>query len=214
MAELGQSDDPQQLVPGDAGAIATTARSLRGRGDELTLAGHGLQRIDTTDGWSGPAADAFRAKFQDQPGSWIEAGECFHQAADALDSYGRTLTWAQSEAAAAATDWHNAQMATRTAEADYTRYQQAGGTEPFTDPGAPGRAAAQKRLSDARGRLATAGDTAATTVGTGRDKAPKSRDSGARSATSSPMSAPGLRTPAVRSSTSCLLRQRHGSPPR
>jgi hypothetical protein len=173
MAELGESDDPQQLVPGNAGAIGSTARGLRSRGDELGLAGRGLARIDTGDGWSGPAAGAFRAKFQGQPGKWTEAGTCFHQAADALDAYVRTLVWAQDEAAAAVTDWHHAQAATRTAQAEYTTYQQAGGTDPFTDPGAAGRTAAQKRLSDARHQLAAAGDAAATTVGAGRDRAPK-----------------------------------------
>src|SRR3954471_1018881 len=124
MAELGESDDPKQLVPGDAGAIGTTARALRARGDELALAGKGLQRIDTSDGWSGPAAGAFRGRFEGQPATWIEAGDCFHQAADALDTYTRTVTWAQGEAAAAVTDWHHAQAATRTAQAEYTTYQQ------------------------------------------------------------------------------------------
>ena len=84
MAELGETDDPRALVPGDAASITATAQQLRTRGDTLHEAGSGLQRIDTSDGWSGEAADTFRAKFQGQPGKWLEAGDCFHSAADAL----------------------------------------------------------------------------------------------------------------------------------
>jgi hypothetical protein len=48
-----------------------------------------------------------------------------------------------------------------------------GGTEPFQDPGATSRAAAQKRLADARTQLKDAGDIAAAKVGAARDKAPE-----------------------------------------
>jgi type VII secretion system ESX-1 substrate len=104
MAELGETEDPKALVPGNAAAVGSTARTLRRRGAELTLAGKGLQRIDTADGWSGDAAEAFRAKFHGQPGKWLEAGDCFVEAAAALESYVYMLTWAQSEAAAAVKD--------------------------------------------------------------------------------------------------------------
>jgi hypothetical protein len=53
MTNLGETNDPRELVPGDAGAVTATARALRTRGDALHQAGAGLQRIDTTDGWSG-----------------------------------------------------------------------------------------------------------------------------------------------------------------
>jgi hypothetical protein len=173
MAELGQTSDPRQLVPGDAAAIGNTSKALRSRGDELGLAGKGLQRVDTTDGWSGPAGDAFRAKFHGQPAKWLEAADCFHDAADALYTYANTVVWAQSEATEAVKEWNAGQGATRQAQGEYAKYQQAGGTEPFQDPGASGRAAAQKRLSEARTQLKSAGDLAATKVGAARDKAPK-----------------------------------------
>jgi hypothetical protein len=173
MTELGQTVDPKKLVPGDTVAIGNVTRALRGRGDELGLAGKGLQRIDTNDGWSGPAADAFRAKFHGQPGKWLEAGDCFHDAADALQAYAKTLAWAQSEAAGAINDWNAGQAATTQAQTQYAKYQHAGGTEPFQDPGAAARASAEKRLADARAQLHSAGDAAASKVGAARDKAPK-----------------------------------------
>jgi hypothetical protein len=153
VAELGETEDPKALVPGNAAAVGGTARALRARGGELTLAGKGLQRIDTADGWSGDAADAFRAKFHGQPGKWLEAGDCFTEAAAALENYVYTLTWAQSEAAAAVKDWNAAQTATANARDAYTKYQQAGGTDPFTDPGEPARAAAKSRVQSARNQL-------------------------------------------------------------
>lgn len=173
MAELGETDDPKQLVPGDPVALGGIAASLRSRGDELTLAGKGLQRIDTSDGWSGPAADAFREKFHGQPEKWIEAGDCFRNAATAIDGYAKTLSWAQSQAYDAVQQWAAGQAATAEAQTRYQQYRQAGGTDPFQDPGEAGRTSAQQTLSQARQRLKADGDTATATVGHARDKAPK-----------------------------------------
>jgi hypothetical protein len=172
--ELGDTGDPRDLIPGDPGTIRATAQALRVRGDSLHQAGSGLQRIDTTAGWSGPASEAFRVKFQGQPGKWLEAGDCFHQTAEALDSYVQTLTWAQAEAAAAITRWNSAQNASYQAAAQHQQAeQQAGPAIPFDDPGEAGRAAAQKQLESARSRLDSVGDRASDSVGAVRDKAPK-----------------------------------------
>ena len=173
MAELGETDDPKQLVAGNAANITATALALRTRAGELEQAGTGLSRIDTTEGWSGPAGDAFRAKFHGQPRSWLTAGDSFVDAAAALDTYASTLTWAQGQAQQAINDWNAAQAATKQAQTQYQTYQQQGGTQPFQDPGESGRAAAKKTLDNARTNLANAGDTAATKVGTARDRAPE-----------------------------------------
>jgi hypothetical protein len=174
MTDLGETNDPRQLVPGDAGAVAATAEALRARGDALHQAGAGLQRIDTTDGWTGPAGDAFRAKFHGQPGKWLEAGDCFHQAAEALYGYTKTLTWAQEQAADAITQWNAAQSTSRQAARQHQlNEQQAGHLLPFQDPGDAGRHSAQRLLDGARKQLDGAGDAAATVVGAARDKAPK-----------------------------------------
>lgn len=165
--ELGETGDARDLIPGNPEAIRATARALRVRGDSLHQAGAGLQRIDTADGWSGPASDAFRAKFQGQPGKWLEAGDCFHQTADALDSYVLTLTWAQTEAATSITLWSSAQDASSQAT---SQHQPA---LPFNDPGEAGRQAARRQLARARSQLESVGDSASGTVGGARDKAPQ-----------------------------------------
>lgn len=183
MSELGTTNDPRALVPGDAGTLNDTAQLLGSYGDMLTEAGTGLQRIDTSDGWSGTAADGFRKAFHGQPGKWVEAGGCFHTAAQAVDTYITTLTWAQAQAADAIREYDDGQAATKQAQADHTRAVQqaqsqaaASGTPapniPFTDPGAAKRQAAQQLLDRARKQLTDVGNTAADAVDKARDKAP------------------------------------------
>lgn len=173
MAELGETNDPRQLVPGDPATVRATATALRNRADALEQAGIGLRRIDTIDGWSGSAGDAFRAKFQGQPGEWLQAGDSFYKAADALDNYSTTLTWAQAQAAQAISQWNAAQSATRQAQAQYLQYKQQGGNGPFQDPGEAARTWARNLLNTARGDLTDAGDDVAGVIGAERDRAPE-----------------------------------------
>lgn len=169
MAELGETEDPRALIPGSAPAVGATARSLRARGNDLAMTGNGLKRIDTADGWSGEAADAFHAKFRGQPGKWLEASDCFRGAAGALETYVYTLAWAQGEAAAAIKDWNAAVAASRQAQDAYAKDQ----IGSFADPGEPARAAARQRLDHARTQLKSAARDAASKVKGLRDKAPE-----------------------------------------
>lgn len=98
MTALGQINDATALIPGDIASISHTHAALQAYGDLLHLAGEGLKRIDTSDGWSGDAAEAFRTVFHGQPSKWLRAGDAFHEAAKALDSYMATLSWAQGRA--------------------------------------------------------------------------------------------------------------------
>jgi uncharacterized protein YukE len=189
MAELGETKDPKQLVPGDVGAVTGTMWSMRSYGDALHEAGTGLAKIDTQDGWRGEAGDQFRSKFHGEPKKWTDAGDCFHNAANALDSYASTLEWAQAQAADAIKLWDDGETATANAKAEHDRQvtqakqeaadKTAAGTPttapdiPFNDPGEAKREAARQKLNDARTQLKSAGDTAERTVDAGRDKAPE-----------------------------------------
>lgn len=188
MAELGQTSDPKALVPGDTAAVHDTIRQLTAYGDALHNAGAGLRRIDTTEGWSGQAAEAFRAVFHAQPSKWLDAGDAFHDASSALDGYVSTLIWAQGQAAEAIRLWHEGQAATLAAHVRHDQAVQqaeqhaltatAAGFPtvapqiPFADPGEIMRAAAQDTLNRARSQLRGAGDAAADAIGRARDKAP------------------------------------------
>ena len=187
-AELGQTDDPKALVPGESATVRDMVAALTRYGDELHDAGAGLQRIDTSDGWSGQAADAFRGVFHGQPSKWLQAGDCFHATAQALTSYVETLTWAQGQAGQAIQQWDQAQAATSAAweqharavqQAEQQAQQQTVSGEPtvapaipFVDPGAAVRQAAQELLGRARSQLASTGDSAAQVIGRARDQAP------------------------------------------
>ncbi|MFJ6750433.1 putative T7SS-secreted protein [Streptomyces sp. NPDC091266] len=140
----------------------------------MVKAGAGLKRIDTSDGWTGKSGDAFREAFQGQPGKWLEAGDCFHLAADALESYVHTLTWAQGRAGSAIEQWDEGEAATSRARSQQEQAEEkAGHTLPFDDAGESKRQAARHTLQSARNQLESAGAAAARAVGAARDKAPE-----------------------------------------
>ncbi|MCO5995462.1 putative T7SS-secreted protein [Actinoallomurus rhizosphaericola] len=141
--QLGDTDDPKELVPGNAEAIVVVAGKMYGYAELLNEAGDGLTRIDTADGWTGPAGDAFRKRFHGHPQKWSEAGECFTGAAKALDDYVPTLVWAQGQAGVAIQQWNQGDHDT-----------------------------AKATLESARGQLHKAAGTAAAAVKKLRDKAP------------------------------------------
>lgn len=128
--ELGATADPKALIPGNPGTVAGTAAALKTRGDALHEAGNGLKRIDTTEGWSGEAGDAFRAAFDGDPAKWLEAGDCFHDAAKALETYNSTLTWAQGQAEEAIRQWQEGQTASDQAKAQARPRAAANGSKP------------------------------------------------------------------------------------
>ncbi|GAA4889223.1 putative T7SS-secreted protein [Saccharopolyspora cebuensis] len=184
-AELGTTDDQRALIPGRAEAVRGTAASLRDYGDALHEAGEGLKRIDSSEGWEGEAAEQFRAAFDGEPIRWLEAGDCFHHAAGALERYSESLAWAQGQASEAIRLWNEGEAATRQASADHARAveqarQQAPPGAPaaevaFHDPGEAKRQAARETLRRARDQLAAAGEQAADVVGRARDKAPEAQ---------------------------------------
>lgn len=141
--QLGETNDPQELIPGNPGAIAQIAGKMYNYNTVLTEAGNGLKRIDTTEGWSGAAGDAFRQRFHGEPERWLEAGTCFSDAAKALDRYIPTLEWAQKQAGTAIQQWNQGD-----------------------------KSGAQSTLDNARSQLASAASTANTAVGRARDHAP------------------------------------------
>ncbi len=181
-AELGQTHDPTALVPGDPAAVQDTVDALRGLGTSLAAAGEGLQRIDTG-GWTGTAADRFRAVFHPEPRRWTDAGHALTTAADALDAHVHTLAWAQGQASEAIALWDQAEAETAHAKAEHRaavdQARQAAPFDtlgmidiPFEDTGQGTRQAAREVLARARTQLAEAGDQAEGTIADSRDQAP------------------------------------------
>lgn len=182
MAELGQTRDPRQLVPGDAEAIDRNVIAIRGRAQAMEDAAMGLKRIDS-DAWVGAAGDAFRDKFSYEPSRWFQAGDAFEATATALANYAETLRWAQGQANEAIHLWDEGESATQLARDAHVRAaanaeaQTRAGVPtvvpPFSDPGETKRQAARDILDRARQQLTEAGDRSASAIRAEGDKAPE-----------------------------------------
>ncbi len=163
MTELGDTQDPRALIPGDPAVVGHTAKTLRHYGEVLVDAGQGLKRIDDG-GWQGQAADAFHDFFEGHPGEWMRSGDGFVAAADAVEDYLPVLEWAQREAAEAITVWSEGVAATEQAREAYEREvaqrEQTGAPPPapFSDPGAAKREQARSMLAAAREQVHAVGD--------------------------------------------------------
>ncbi|NEB05006.1 putative T7SS-secreted protein [Streptomyces sp. SID13726] len=179
MAELGGTTDPRALVPGAPDSLTTTAQSLLAYGDVLVEAGEGLASIDTENGWRGQAGDAFRDRFHGQPARWVEAGDNFHAAANALYDYIAALRAGQQHAADAIARYARGETATANARSahqqrvDQARSKGDNSEIPFDDPGEADRSAARGTLDTARGNVDSAGHTAAALVKKATEAAPE-----------------------------------------
>ncbi|MFF4524446.1 WXG100 family type VII secretion target [Streptomyces bluensis] len=60
--ELGESEDPKELIHGSPEALESRARHLRDFFRAFDSVGQGLRSLDSG-GWQGEAGDAFRAKY-------------------------------------------------------------------------------------------------------------------------------------------------------
>ncbi|MDT8911267.1 putative T7SS-secreted protein [Amycolatopsis sp. PS_44_ISF1] len=202
MAELGQTQDPAELVVGTPEAIEENVRVLRTRADQAGRASEGLKAIDTG-AWQGPAARTFHEKFSYEPGKWYKAADALLTTADALQHYATTLRWAQGQATEAIASWAQAETATRQAQAkhdqDVTQAAASGQPVPtFNDPGAAARQAAWDTLSRARGQLNEVGTWSPVPSRTRPKERPRARAGSMTSETSSP-------TPAATCSTAPRL---------
>ncbi|MET8957656.1 putative T7SS-secreted protein [Streptomyces sp. NPDC004533] len=193
--ELGDTDDPKELLHGDPARIREAAGHLRNFHNAFESTGSGLQRLDH-DHWQGDAAEAFRAKFTPHAKQWLTAADACQKAADALETYAHAVEWAQgqakqcldqytkaSDAYQRAQTAYNAQIATYNAQVD--RYNQAvsAGHDPGAAPTRPGKfdgdsyaaemALAEMDLHRARAQRDSAARAAAQAVEAATNTAPK-----------------------------------------
>lgn len=155
--ELGVSDDPRALVPGDPVAVAVDARVLADRAAELARTGEALRRIGTG-AWSGPAADTWREHHAEDAVRWLQAGDSLDAAARALSGHADAL--AQAEAARAVDLWRSGDVAS----AEIARQVAAGAVAPPIDPGDEAQRGAGEVLAAARAELQRSGDQVASVL--------------------------------------------------
>ncbi|CAG6397843.1 DUF6531 domain-containing protein [Streptomyces cocklensis] len=195
--QLGQTDDPKELLHGDSGKIQEVALHLATLSKAFETGHTGLAHLDPGD-WDGLGAEAFRARFKTQPPKWAHAATACHDAASALLTYADTVDWALGQAREAVRLWKQGQ-AKRKAAADaynsavdqyhddvkaYNDKVDNGkdpGTEPvkpadFTDPGAKDKQAAKHTLDAARRQRDSAAATAEAKVREATKLAPPKPD--------------------------------------
>lgn len=186
---LGETDDPKELVHGDAKQINAAAKHLRNFHTAFDTTHTALLKVRATDGWKGEGADAFTAKFVEQPKKWAEAADACETAAGALETYAHTVTWAQGQAKEAIRLWKRGKDTNKKAAETYDRqadaYKEAAaeaarkclvpGPAP-TKPDNPGKAdfkEAERILSEARKQRDTAAGEAKTRVDAAVANAPQ-----------------------------------------
>ncbi|MFD5792857.1 putative T7SS-secreted protein [Streptomyces diastatochromogenes] len=182
--QLGESDDPTDLVHGNATDIRATAKHLKDFHKAFDNVGQGMRKLDSSQ-WQGEAAEAFRKKFAMHPVKWLHAADACAKAAAALETYAETVTWAQKQAKDAIDLYKAGTEASEKAKAAYDKRSDAyksavasGDKDPgpdpgkFDDPGTADRKRADEILNEARKQRSTAADTAAKAVDTALAHAP------------------------------------------
>ncbi|WP_460106812.1 putative T7SS-secreted protein [Streptomyces sp. YKOK-J1] len=182
--QLGESDEPTDLIHGDAGDIRSTAKHLKDFHTAFDRVGQGMRKLDSSQ-WQGEAADAFRKKFEMHPVNWLHAADACAKAATALGTYAETVVWAQQKARDAIDLYKKGKEASATAKDAYDRrvtaYKDAvksgeknPGPDPgdFDDPGAALVKEAEELLHDARKQRNEAAGAAAKAVESAMAHAP------------------------------------------
>ncbi|MGY5080158.1 putative T7SS-secreted protein [Streptomyces nigrescens] len=169
--QLGESDDPKELIHGDVAKINESAAHLKDFYAAFERVGQGIRKLDAGS-WKGKAADSFHEKFDVHPKQWMRTADACEAAWKALDSYADTVSWAQKKAQAAIDAWRAAEKKTMkafkayshavdtyNAKADAYNAARDEGSDPGPKPDKPGdfhdpadqdREAAQDILKNAR----------------------------------------------------------------
>ncbi|WP_067651847.1 putative T7SS-secreted protein [Nocardia harenae] len=105
--QLGETQDPKELVRGEPEAIGESASTLADMAAAVELTGQGLRSIDGGD-WTGEGRAGFDAAFDPQPQLWFDAADAFTDAANTLVEWGYAVETAQRGAADAITEWNAA----------------------------------------------------------------------------------------------------------
>jgi type VII secretion system ESX-1 substrate len=170
VAELGQTSDPKELVPGAPEIVDQNAEALGRFGERAGTVGGDLGKIDVPS-WSGQAYDSFFGRLAQEPPKWVTASDVLTAAQGHLTGHAETLRWAQGQAREAIAMWERGQAATEQAQTEHDQAVTAAqatppgvaapSIAPFVDPGDQLRREAQELLDRARRQVLDAGNTAA-----------------------------------------------------
>ncbi|MGW7048283.1 putative T7SS-secreted protein [Streptomyces avermitilis] len=169
--QLGQTEEPDELVYGHPDKIRESAKHLKDFHGAFDKVSSGLRKVDSS-GWQGEGGGAFREKFGVHPTKWAQAAEACNTAAGALESYADTVKWAQGQAKEAVELYKKGVKASQDAVDAYNKKVDAYNAkikanedpgpkpEPFHDPGKADIKAAAQKLAEARKQRNTAASEA------------------------------------------------------
>ena len=166
-ASLGQTSDPEELVPGSVSTVQRDADDLVRQAESVESTGASIGARGVTR-WEGMAADGYVQRRDDLALRLNAVGQVFRFGADALRSYADVLSWGQGRAAHAAALWARGTQQSVTAARQTGRVvlgdRVVGNAMPATtssDPGLATKQQAEAILADARSVVAAAGEAAA-----------------------------------------------------
>jgi hypothetical protein len=179
---------PDFTIRGRPDEIRARAATTVARGQLFFDTGEALAKI-TVEGWTGRAADNFREAHDLEPDRWVEAGNGFVRAGNALDAYATAVQDAQQVAEWATAEFARGEQVTQEARAAYdadvdaARQRVANAASmgqvmtltivPFDDPGAAIRGNAVSEFEAARATLQAAAQSCADEVRRGCADAPE-----------------------------------------
>lgn len=184
-AELGTTNDPRALIPGNPAAIQAKLFVLGRLSSGIDEAAASFGKIQAgDDSWQGSAGDAARAALNREVPAWRDTATAFDNVKQQLQDYSHTLEAAQNQAAQAIEKFNQGRQASEAATDQYNRAMQQrigritqGASPPplplMSDPGQADRQEAQAILQDARAKVANAGAAAASAVRAQGDSAPQ-----------------------------------------
>lgn len=172
---LDQSGDPSVLVVADLPAVSGLAAHLETLGGALERTARGLRGIEVGE-WSGDAADAFRARFDESPRAWFTGADAFADAAGACHRFAGAVATARVQAGEAAELYRRgvaaSDAAVRERDAALQAQDPAVPLGEFVDPGVPMVERAVALLEQARTSRDVAGVDAARAVHAAASTAP------------------------------------------
>lgn len=176
--ELGESENPQELVPGSVEQIEANVSRLDKEHQRISGLFDSLKAVRVPE-WSGVAQQAWEVLYDAEVDRWKKYLKHLDETRGAVKAYSGSVTTAQGKAQDAIDKWKEGEAATKQAVTDYNNavdnynkhacdpvpvngppvIRQAP-PGPFVDPGQPIRDEAQEILNGARDTLAEAGDDA------------------------------------------------------
>lgn len=187
---LGESDDPKDLIHGDPGAMRGRAGELENLSKNFQSTGEGLRGISVGN-FEGEAADAYHQTINEEVPKWLTAAASAGAASGALNALAPVVESAQTQAAEAIRLWNEAKQkeaeweSKRDAYDDAVDRKNAGADitlppHPGENPGPGLRNHAVETLNRARESRNTAAATAAAAFKDAADDAPEKPPGGER----------------------------------